>query len=182
MSVLCDKEGFTVANTARRCIRVCKPWRKSLGSRENRHLWRSLEFPKPLPRRNPPSIHALSKLLGYSGNDTRRLVIQDGASLRLSNSKFKVLLRGSPKLECLELHNNFEPLDIHTQLWPRTLTDLSLKEVNPPPSLWEAVASNLVHLDLAPRSPTGGFGLPFLPKLRYLRATGAKAVLRIVRA
>ena len=165
----------------RRCLRVCKPWRRSLASRENRHLWRSLEFPKPLPRRNPPNIHALSKLLGYSGNDARRLVINDAAGLRLPNAKLRVLLRGSPKLQCLELRNEFEPLDIHTQQWPRTITHASLDEVTFPPVLWETLASNLVYLHMGSEvfHRRQEVELPLLPKLRYLRTTG-NAMVRFV--
>jgi hypothetical protein len=169
-------------NHCRRCLRVCKSWRKSLGSSLYRHLWRTLTFPRPLPRRNPPSTHALSKLLGYSGNDARKLIIKDAAGLRLTNSKLKLLLRGSPRLEHLDFRKEYESLDIHPQQWPRTITHLVLDEANPPPGLWDAVASKLVYLHITAVAQTAATAreLPLLPNLRYLRATGCRAMLMLV--
>lgn len=171
-------------NSYRRCLQVCKAWRRSLTSRENSYLWKSLELDKPSSRRNPPNIQVLSKLLSYSGNDARRLVVRDAASLRLANSKLQALLRGSRKLEYLELHNEFEPLDVKVHQWPRTLTHLVLDQVNPPPSLWEAVAENIVYLDLNPKTSHPSrpqLQFPVLPNLRYLRIVGSMGMLRPVR-
>ncbi|KAF4125681.1 F-box/TPR repeat protein Pof3 [Geosmithia morbida] len=126
-------------------------------------------------------MHTLAKLLGYSGNNTRSLIIKDASALRLANPKIHTLLRGSRKLEFLEIHNELEPLSVDTHQWPPTLTHLVLDQVHVPGTLWEAVAGNIEYLHLSPKAPNSAapqLQLPVLPKLRQLHIVGTLGMLR----
>lgn len=163
---------------------MCKPWRRALTSRENAHLWKTIELNKPIARRYPPNSHNLNKLFSYSGNDVRRLIIKDAAALRLNNSKIQSLLRRSRQLQYLEFHNELEPLSVDVHQWPPTLTHVVINEGHVPGTLWQALAENIQHLHINPKAPNSAapqLQLPVLPKLRYLHIDGTLGMLRPVR-
>uniref|UniRef100_A0A8H7KB55 F-box domain-containing protein n=1 Tax=Bionectria ochroleuca TaxID=29856 RepID=A0A8H7KB55_BIOOC len=144
-----------------RCLLVSKSWKRSLTGPENHHLWRELDFIATKPRR-APSTAAIIKLLSYSGNNTRRLLIGNAARFFLTQSKFRVFLRGARQLEYLELHHQAEAIDIENSASknaPRSLKHLVLSHYELPRNLrddgqaWE-------------RPP---FECPQVPSLKHLR-------------
>lgn len=154
----------------------------------NRHLWKTLEFPKPNPRTNPPSLQFLKKLVGFSGNDVRQLVISDAAGLRFSSQKLELLLRSSPRLERLELRRAYRDSGSIQQRWPRSLKHLSLIDAACPQAHWTSIAEGLVyfHLELTAGGrtlyQTWSPGPSDMSNLRYLRLSGVDKFFSIVRS
>jgi hypothetical protein len=152
-------------------------WKRSLTSSQNAYIWKQLIFPKnPMKHAVPKS--SLSKLVSYSGNDVRRLVIYDTKGFWLTRYKLDVLLQGARNLEYLELHRQPpEPNWLPEQLpsLPR-LTHLILDVPNCKSTLVDRLGRNLVHLHIMqndPRVPgaypNGLASLPGMPALRFFR-------------
>ncbi|KEY73722.1 hypothetical protein S7711_06298 [Stachybotrys chartarum IBT 7711] len=173
-----------------RCLGVCKLWRDTLTARGNERLWRVLKFAAFHGRQNPPTTASLAKLLSYSGNDAREIVIHDANRFRLSNTKFLTLLRGSKSLQRLELRQPYEYLEVPQQhvicdqLKHLVLAGFDRHKSQAadhaayrgfPYAFLARIADNLEHLhliDIPARwsSPDPNARLlPSMPKLRYLR-------------
>ncbi|CAI6086043.1 unnamed protein product [Clonostachys chloroleuca] len=159
-----------------RCLLVSKSWKRSLTGPENHHLWRELDFIATKPRR-APSTAAIIKLLSYSGNNARRLLIGNAARFFLTQSKFRVFLRGARQLEYLELHHQAEPIDIDdsaSKNAPRSLKHLVLSHYGLPRNLVIANSNSLQSMELTSvttAKPGRGplFECPQVPSLKHLR-------------
>ncbi|KAL6415073.1 hypothetical protein AUP68_01615 [Ilyonectria robusta] len=162
-----------------RCLRVSKAWRQYLSGRGNERLWRSLEFTKPFPHRFAPSTATIKKLLSYSGNDARELVISSTMRFRLNQPKFLAILQGSWNLERLSLSGVADE-EIEIPQRPGVLgklTHVYLEEfVSARPKLLGPLmsmsAETLQSLHIAGLPQFGSrtdLGMPNMPQLKYLR-------------
>lgn len=136
-----------------------------------------------MKRRRPPTTGALSRLVGYSGKDTRRLAISDAVWFRLTNQRFHTLLRGSPNLQYLEVRKEQEVLEVPPELYPKGLSHLVLGQLHPPLAFLEALGDSLIHLHLeSVESPydVRRTRLPYLPQLRFFRIIGNRGSLSTV--
>ncbi|KAI9172471.1 hypothetical protein HJFPF1_01973 [Paramyrothecium foliicola] len=166
-------------------------WNQTLVGPGYRHLWRKLCFTDPR-RRIAPGIASLRKLLTYSGNDVRELVIGNATRFRLSNQKFLALLNSAKAIERLEIGQPYENLVIPNQAssnrkFMNKLNTLVLDAVvrandqtyangvDYPYSLIQDAAENLQHLHIRcdtnrfPVAATGSQLWPCMPELRCLR-------------
>ncbi|RSL60028.1 hypothetical protein CEP54_006950 [Fusarium duplospermum] len=162
-----------------RCLHVSKDWRQYLTSRGNERFWRALLFTKQFPHRYAPSTASLKKLISYSGNDVRQIVIDSVLRFRLTQQKLNALIQGSKNLESLVLRGNIEE-DLATPMangFFKKLNHVFLDEilVGKPhilePLLTQASESirNLHIRGLPQVGTTTSFGIPSLPNLQYLR-------------
>ncbi|CAH0059128.1 unnamed protein product [Clonostachys solani] len=165
-----------------RCLLVSKSWRRFLTGPENHHLWRELDFIATKPRR-APSTAAIIKLLSYSGNDARRLLIGNSARFFLTQSKFRVFLRGVRQLEYLELHHQAEDIDIEnpaSKNAPRSLMHLVLSRYEIPRNLVIANSNSLQSMELSDVTMTktwkGPFNCPPVLSLKHLRMEMCPAI------
>ncbi|CAH0004988.1 unnamed protein product [Clonostachys byssicola] len=163
-----------------RCLLVSKSWRRSLTGPGNRHLWRELNFIATKPQR-APSTAAIIKLLSYSGDNARRLLIGNAARFFLTQSKFRVFLRGARQLEYLELHHQAEPIDLEnpaSKNAPRSLKHLVLSHYELPRNLLIANCNSLQSMDLSSvmmaKPGNGMFDCPPVPSLKHLRMQMAR--------
>ncbi|KAM0429331.1 hypothetical protein ACHAPT_006546 [Fusarium lateritium] len=162
-----------------RCLRVSKDWRQYLVSRGNERLWRSLLFTRQFPHRYAPSIATLKKLISYSGNDVRQIIIDSVLRFRLTQPKLVALLQGSKNLESLVLRGNIEE-DLEIPMakgFFQKLNRIFLDEIvmGKPhilkPLLTQASGSlQNLHIRGLPQAgmPTTSW-FPSLPHLQYLR-------------
>ena len=143
-------------------------------------FWRSLQFTGSSNPKRPVPMKSLRKLLSYSSNDIRELVVADGRRFVLDRRKFDAILKAGVKLERLEIHNPHESL-ILTQI-PKHLKRLELdgfqrffRPPNPGPeyyrSLVLAVAPTLETLALAgiPMQWLTNADIPMMPNLKHLK-------------
>lgn len=162
-----------------RCLHVSKGWRQYLTSRGNERFWRALLFTRQFPHRYAPSTASLKKLISYSGNDVRQIVIDSVLRFRLTQQKLNTLLQGSKNLESLVLRGNIEE-DLQIPMangFFKKLNRVFLDEilVGKPhilePLLTQASESihNLHIRGLPQVGTTTTFGFPSLPNLQYLR-------------
>lgn len=162
-----------------RCLHVSKDWRQYLTSRGNERLWRSLLYTKQFPHRYAPSTASLKKLISYSGNDVRHIVIDSVLRFRLTQQKLNTLLQGSKNLESLVLRGNIEE-DLEIPMakgFFQKLNRIFLDELSArkphilEPLLTQASESirnlHIRGLPLAGAPTTLEF--PSLPNLQYLR-------------
>ncbi|KAF4455656.1 F-box/TPR repeat protein pof3 [Fusarium austroafricanum] len=94
-----------------RCTGVSKGWRQYLASHGNERLWRTLFFKEKrekLAFDRPPGVKSLKKLISFSANDVRQIIIEDVSRFKLTQHKLNVLLQGSKNLEHLELKGSPE--------------------------------------------------------------------------
>jgi hypothetical protein len=124
---------------------------------------------------------SLIKLVGYSGNDVRRLVIYDSKGFWLTRYKLDMLLRGGRNLEHLEIHRQPPEPNWVPELLPPLprLTHLILDLPNCKNALIDKLGKNLVYLHIMqndPRvpgaDPNGLAFLPSMPALRFFRFDG----------
>ncbi|WAO89509.1 F-box domain-containing protein [Fusarium falciforme] len=162
-----------------RCLHVSKGWRQYLTSRGNERFWRALLFTRQFPHRYAPSTASLKKLISYSGNDVRQIVIDSVLRFRLTQQKLNTLLQGSKNLESLVLRGNTEE-DLQIPMvngFFKKINRVFLDEilVGKPhilePLLTQASESiqNLHIRGLPQVGTTTTFGFPSLPNLQYLR-------------
>ncbi|KAJ3462924.1 hypothetical protein MRS44_007710 [Fusarium solani] len=162
-----------------RCLHVSKDWRQYLTSRGNERFWRALLFTRQFPHRYAPSTASLKKLISYSGNDVRQIVIDSVLRFRLTQQKLNTLLQGSKNLESLVLRGNIEE-DLQIPMangFFKKINRVFLDEilVGKPhilePLLTQASESihNLHIRGLPQVGTTTTFGFPSLPNLQYLR-------------
>ncbi|RMJ06420.1 hypothetical protein CDV36_013980 [Fusarium kuroshium] len=162
-----------------RCLHVSKDWRQYLTSRGNERFWRALLFTRQFPHRYAPSTASLKKLISYSGNDVRQIVIDSVLRFRLTQQKLNALIQGSKNLESLVLRGSIEE-DLATPMangFFKKLNHVFLDEIlmGKPhilePLLTQASESiqNLHIRGLPQVGTTTSFGIPSLPNLQYLR-------------
>ncbi|KAI5462561.1 hypothetical protein BGZ63DRAFT_384182 [Mariannaea sp. PMI_226] len=162
-----------------RCLAVCKSWRRYLSGRGNERFWRSLIFTRKYAHRHAPTVPTLRKLLSYSRNDARELVIDDVLRFRLTQPKLLAICQNAKNLERLSLGGAIrDPLQI-----PRVppvltkLTHIDLREViAEKPELLEPLMCNasqhLQDIRVAGLPQVGtrtDLQIPHLPHLKYLR-------------
>ncbi|KAJ3524291.1 hypothetical protein NM208_g12114 [Fusarium decemcellulare] len=165
--------------TVVRCLHVSKDWRRYLTSRGNERLWRALMFTKQFPHRYAPSTVSLRKLISYSGNDVRKIVIDSLLRFRLTQQKLLVLLQGSKNLETLELRGNQdEDLEIPSaegilkKLNRVVLNDILAGKPHLLKPLLLHASESLQYLHIVGLPQTGmttRLWFPDLPNLQYLR-------------
>lgn len=167
----------------RRCLRVSKEWRRFLTNSGNVRLWRSMLFTRVFPHRYAPSVHAVKKLASYSGDDLRKLVIDDVQRFRLNQPKFLAILQRAKNLEYLSLSGRTEEVHIPqgfailSQLTHMILDDFFAGKPNILQPLMRHTAATLQHLQVGglpqERGTTIGggtdLGFPEMPNLKYLR-------------
>lgn len=144
------------------------------------HYWRSLLFTGTSNPRKPVSARSLRKLLSYSSNNIRELLIDDARRFVLDRRKFDIILKAGIKLERLEISNPPEAL-ILTQI-PKHLkylkldgfhrfyrpSDLSRDSYR---TILAAVAPTIETLDISgiPRQWLTEAQIPMMPNLKHLR-------------
>ncbi|KAL7814695.1 hypothetical protein V8C44DRAFT_325896 [Trichoderma aethiopicum] len=162
------------------CLRVSKHWRRRLTAPASMRYWGSLLFTGPSNPRKPVSVRSLRKLLSYSSNDVRELLVDDARRFVLDRKKFDIILKAGINLQRLEITNPLEPLAL-TQI-PKNLKYLKLDGFH---NFWRpnqvgndlyrsmllAVAPSLETLDLAgvPRQWFSAAEIPMMPNLKHLK-------------
>lgn len=142
-------------------------------------MWRSLTFTNKHAHRLSPSLRAVKKLMSYSGNDVRELVIMDVLRFRLNQPKLLSICQGSKNLERLKLCGTTrERLQIleHPPVLTK-LTHIDLREIAGDHSALLApllinAAENLQSIRVAGLPQVGSrtdLGFPHLPALKYLQ-------------
>lgn len=157
------------------CLRVSKSWKNALTAPTCTQLWRSLLFTGASLHQKPISFNSLKKLLSYSSNNIRELVIGDARKLYLDRRKFNAFMNAGTKLERLEVANPCEPVDLIRP--PKYLKYLNLEGfhryagADPYRSFLLAIAPNLGTLILSglPRQWFEGMEVPMMPNLRHLK-------------
>ncbi|EGR47672.1 uncharacterized protein TRIREDRAFT_108530 [Trichoderma reesei QM6a] len=162
------------------CLRVSKSWRRLLAGPASVPYWRSLLFTGASNPRKPVPVRALRRLLSYSSNDIRELLVEDGRRFVLDRRKFDIILKAGTNLEHLEISNPSDAL-IVTQV-PKHLKHLKLDGFqrffkshhtgnDPYRAMLLAVAPTLETLDLAgiPRQWFTDAQIPMMPNLKHLR-------------
>ncbi|KAF4977850.1 hypothetical protein FZEAL_5694 [Fusarium zealandicum] len=162
-----------------RCLRVSKDWRQYLVSRGNERFWRALLFTKMFPHRYAPSTASLRKLISYSGNDVRQIVVDSVMRFRLTQQKLLVLLQGSKNLETLVLKGSIEEeleipdaKGILKKLNRIVLEDILTGKPQILKPLLLHASESLQDLYIGGLPQTGwpiGLWFPELPNLQYLR-------------
>ncbi|PTB39070.1 uncharacterized protein TrAFT101_007096 [Trichoderma asperellum] len=169
------------------CLRVSKSWKKALTAPGSAQFWKSLIFPGFASPRVPYA--SLRKLLSYSFNDVRELVIDNCSKFRLDQRKFTAILNAGAKLERLELARPYERLDISPVNFRgnlKTLKHLRLdgfyqlyapsNEDRDPYLYFLLTAVNtLESLSLVgiPRQWFNPVGMPIMANLKHLKLTKA---------
>ncbi|KAL6878739.1 hypothetical protein J3F83DRAFT_254352 [Trichoderma novae-zelandiae] len=167
------------------CLRVSKSWRKTLTAPASAHFWRSLLFTGASNPRKPVPVKSLGKLLSYSLNDIRELVIADARKFVLDRRKFDAILKAGIKLERLEISNPPEALGL-TQI-PKNLRHLELDGfhrfyrpsyagTDSYRSILLSVAPTLETLALSgmPRQWLSDAEIPMMPNLKHLKLSKGK--------
>ncbi|UKZ46506.1 hypothetical protein TrVGV298_000711 [Trichoderma virens] len=166
------------------CLRVSKSWKNALTAPACAQLWRSLLFTGASVPKKPISFDSLKKLLSYSMNNIRELVIADARKLYLDRRKFNAFLNAGTRLERLEVINPCEAVDLTRP--PKYLKYLNLEgfhRFNGPNQTVDsyrrflsAVVPNLETLILSgvPRQWFTDVQVPMMPKLRHLKLSKGK--------
>lgn len=131
----------------------------------------------------------MRKLLSYSFNDVRELVIDSCSKFRLDQRKFSAILNAGAKLERLELAGPYERLDILPLNFRgnlKTLKHLRLdgfyqlyapsnEDRDPYLSFLLTAVNTLESLSLVgiPRQWFNPVGMPIMPNLKHLKLTKA---------
>lgn len=162
-----------------RCTGVSKDWRQYLASRGNERLWRTLIFIENTGPARPPGMKSLRKLISYSGNDVRQIIIENVLRFRLSQQKLLALIQGSKNLERLELRGSIEEdlaipdaKGILSKLSHVFLQDIIISKPHILKPLLQHASESLqnLHIDGLPQSSSPSENwFPHLPKLQYLR-------------
>ncbi|KAL7958715.1 hypothetical protein V8C34DRAFT_282074 [Trichoderma compactum] len=157
------------------CLRVSKSWKNALTAPTCARLWRSLLFTGASVPQKPISFDSLKRLLSYSSNRIRELVIGDARKLYLDRRKFNAFMNAGTRLERLEITNPCEAVDLIRS--PKYLKYLNLEGfhryagADPYRSFLLAIAPNLETLILSglPRQWFEGMEVPMMPNLRHLK-------------
>ncbi|KAF5026187.1 hypothetical protein F66182_1751 [Fusarium sp. NRRL 66182] len=161
-----------------RCLRVSKDWRRYLTSPGNERLWRHLLFTKKYLHRYAPTTKSVKKLISYSGNDVRQIVIDDILCFRLTQKKLLALLQGSKNLECLELKGSIEEelaipnaVGMLEKLRQVFLEDVLVRKSHILEPLLRHACESLqyLHIKGLPQVEAVEHCFPDLPHLQYLR-------------
>lgn len=166
------------------CLRVSKSWKNALTAPACVQLWRSLIFTGASVPKKPISFDSLKKLLSYSMNNIRELVIADARKLYLDRRKFNAFLNAGTRLERLEVINPCEAVDLTRP--PKYLKYLNLEgfhrfngpnqTVDSYRTFLSAIVPNLETLILSgvPRQWFTDVQVPMMPKLRHLKLSKGK--------
>ncbi|KAL7914835.1 hypothetical protein GGI35DRAFT_435384 [Trichoderma velutinum] len=167
------------------CLRVSKSWKNALTAPGSAQLWRSLLFTGASAPKKPISFDSLRKLLSYSINNIRELVIGDARKLYLDRRKFNAFMNAGTRLERLEVTNPCEAVDLIRP--PKHLKYLNLDGfhrfyrpsyagTDSYRSFLLAVVPNLETLILSglPRQWLSDMEVPMMPNLRHLRLSKGK--------
>ncbi|KAL6805816.1 hypothetical protein J3E68DRAFT_389490 [Trichoderma sp. SZMC 28012] len=178
--LILDIFGRLELSTLCQCLRVSKSWKNALTAPASAQLWRSLQFTGASVPKKPISWDSLKKLLSYSSNNIRELVISDARKLYLDRRKFNAFLTAGIKLERLEVINPCEALDLMRP--PSYLKYLNLEGfhrlyrpgsagADPYRFFLLAIVRNIETLILSglPRQWFGDMEVPMMPNLRHLR-------------
>ncbi|KAF5673328.1 f-box TPR repeat pof3 [Fusarium heterosporum] len=162
-----------------RCTGVSKDWRRYLASHGNERLWRTLIFIENIGTARPPGMKSLRKLISYSGNDVRQIIIENVSRFRLTQQKFLALLQGSKNLQRLELRGNVEEdltvpeaKGIFWKLSHILLQDIIMYKPHILKPLLQHACESLqnLHIHGLPQSASPSEEwFPHLPNLQYLR-------------
>ncbi|KAM0252904.1 hypothetical protein ACHAP5_000767 [Fusarium lateritium] len=162
-----------------RCTGVSRDWRQYLASRGNERLWRTLIFIENVGPARPPAMKSLRKLISYSGNDVRQIIIDNVLRFRLNQQKFLALIQGSKNLERLELRGSIEEdlaipeaKGILGKLSHVFLQDIIISKPHILKPLLQHASESLqnLHIDGLPQSSSPSENwFPHLPNLQYLR-------------
>ncbi|KAL7942196.1 hypothetical protein V8C42DRAFT_332815 [Trichoderma barbatum] len=183
--LILDIFGRLELSTLCQCLRVSKGWKSALTAPGSAHLWRSLLFTGASAPKKALSYDTWRKLLSYSLNNIRELVIADARKLFLDRRKFNAILNAGARLERLELANPFEAVDFTRP--PRSLKYLKLdgfhRFYRPSHSGSDsylsfllAVVPTLETLILSglPRQWLTNMEVPMMPNLRHLKLSKGK--------
>ncbi|KAL7936916.1 hypothetical protein V8C35DRAFT_294190 [Trichoderma chlorosporum] len=183
--LILDIFGRLELSTLCQCLRVSKSWRNALTAPGNAQLWRSLLFIGASSPKKPISFDSMRKLLSYSRNNIREIVIANARKLHLDRRKFDAILNAGPRLERLEVTDPGEAVGLKRT--SRCLKYLKLdgfsRFYKPSPagpdtysSFLSAVVPSLETLILSglPRQWFTDMEVPMMLNLRYLRLTKGK--------
>ncbi|EWG40100.1 hypothetical protein FVEG_02642 [Fusarium verticillioides 7600] len=162
-----------------RCTGVSREWRQYLTSHGNERLWRTLFFREKLAHDRPPGVKSLKKLISFSGNDVRQIIVEDISRFRLTQHKLVALLQGSKNLEHLELRGSTEEdlsipaaKGILKKLNHIILQDIIIQKPHIMVSLLQHAHESLqiLHIDGLPQIDSSNQAIfPHLPNLQYMR-------------
>ncbi|KAL7922569.1 hypothetical protein ACQKWADRAFT_291792 [Trichoderma austrokoningii] len=170
-----------------RCLRVSKSWKKALTAPGSARFWQSLNFSGSAVPRIP--FNSLRRLLSYSLNDVRELVIDECSRFRFDQRKFTAVLNAGAKMERLELARPFERLDVSLSNFGGNLQTLkhlrldgfyqlyapSRDERDPYLYFMLTAVNTLETLTLVgiPRQWFNPLGVAYMPNLKQLKLTMA---------
>lgn len=124
-------------------------------------------------------MKSLKKLISFSGNDVRQIIVEDISRFRLTQHKLVALLQGSKNLEHLELRGSTEEdlripeaKGILKKLNHIILQDIIITKPHIMVSLLQHAHESLqtLHIDGLPQIDSSNQAIfPHLPNLQYMR-------------